>query len=115
MKTLLIIYHSTTGGSKAMAHADLHKAFAAVVQINLEVAHQLFGRVDPHVGHAADNFEIGSLHRQTARVAAGAGVLADIPAGETWSGYPARPIRQFLRETVWLAKQASSKKAPRES
>jgi UDP-3-O-[3-hydroxymyristoyl] glucosamine N-acyltransferase len=50
-----------------------------------------------------------------ARVAAGAGVLADIPPGETWSGYPARPIRQFLRETVWLAKQASSKKAPRES
>lgn len=50
-----------------------------------------------------------------ARVAAGAGVLADIPAGETWSGYPARPIRQFLRETVWLAKQASSKKAPKES
>ena len=50
-----------------------------------------------------------------ARVAAGAGVLANVPAGETWSGYPARPIRQFLRETVWLAKQASSKKAPKES
>lgn len=44
-----------------------------------------------------------------ARVAAGAGVLSDIPAGETWSGYPARPLRQFLRETVWLAKQASRK------
>jgi len=58
-----------------------------------------------------DHITIG----EGARVAAGAGVLADIPAGETWSGYPARPIRQFLRETVWLAKQASSKKAPRES
>ena len=54
-------------------------------------------------------------HVEGARVAAGAGVLADVPAGETWSGYPARPIRQFLRETVWLAKQASSKKAPKES
>jgi UDP-3-O-[3-hydroxymyristoyl] glucosamine N-acyltransferase len=51
----------------------------------------------------------------TIGVAAGAGVLANIPAGETWSGYPARPIRQFLRETIWLAKQASSKKAPKES
>ena len=58
-----------------------------------------------------DHLTIG----EGARVAAGAGVLADIPPGETWSGYPARPIRQFLRETVWLAKQASSKKAPRES
>jgi UDP-3-O-[3-hydroxymyristoyl] glucosamine N-acyltransferase len=46
-----------------------------------------------------------------ARVAAGAGVLADIPAGETWSGYPAKPIRQFLRETVWLSKQAGRKGA----
>lgn len=44
-----------------------------------------------------------------ANVAAGGGVLKDIPAGETWSGYPARPLRQFLRETVWLAKQASRK------
>ncbi len=58
-----------------------------------------------------DHITIG----EGARVAAGAGVLADVPAGETWSGYPARPIRQFLRETVWLAKQAASRKGPRES
>ena len=58
-----------------------------------------------------DHLKIG----EGARVAGGAGVLADIPAGETWSGYPARPIRQFLRETIWLAKQTSSKKAPKES
>lgn len=44
-----------------------------------------------------------------AGVAAGAGVLQDIPPGETWSGYPARPLRQFLRETIWLSKQASGK------
>ncbi|MBJ7485391.1 UDP-3-O-(3-hydroxymyristoyl)glucosamine N-acyltransferase [Brevundimonas sp.] len=50
-----------------------------------------------------------------ARVAAGGGVLANVPAGETWSGYPARPLRQFLRETIWLSKQAGSKKRPRES
>ncbi|HEY0598762.1 UDP-3-O-(3-hydroxymyristoyl)glucosamine N-acyltransferase [Brevundimonas sp.] len=52
-----------------------------------------------------DHLTIG----EGARVAAGAGVLQDIPAGETWSGYPARPLRQFLREAVWLAKQASGK------
>ena len=52
-----------------------------------------------------DHLRIG----EGARVAAGAGVLQDIPAGETWSGYPAKPLRQFLREAVWLAKQASGK------
>lgn len=52
-----------------------------------------------------DHIRIG----EGARVAAGAGVLSDIPAGETWSGYPAKPLRQFLRETIWLAKQASGK------
>lgn len=44
-----------------------------------------------------------------ARVAAGGGVLKNIPAGETWSGYPAKPLRQSLREAVWLSKQASRK------
>ena len=52
-----------------------------------------------------DHIRIG----EGARVAGGAGVLSDIPAGETWSGYPAKPIRQSLREAVWLAKQASGK------
>ena len=32
-----------------------------------------------------------------ARLAARAGVFGDIPAGETWSGYPARPHRDALR------------------
>jgi UDP-3-O-[3-hydroxymyristoyl] glucosamine N-acyltransferase len=32
-----------------------------------------------------------------AKLAAQAGVFGDIPAGETWSGYPARPHREALR------------------
>jgi UDP-3-O-[3-hydroxymyristoyl] glucosamine N-acyltransferase len=32
-----------------------------------------------------------------ARVGAQGGVTADIPAGETYSGYPARPHREALR------------------
>ena len=52
-----------------------------------------------------DHLTIG----EGARVAAGAGVLQDIPKGETWSGYPAKPLRQSLREAIWLAKQASGK------
>jgi UDP-3-O-[3-hydroxymyristoyl] glucosamine N-acyltransferase len=32
-----------------------------------------------------------------AKLAAKAGVFGDVPAGETWSGYPARPHREALR------------------
>jgi UDP-3-O-[3-hydroxymyristoyl] glucosamine N-acyltransferase len=39
-----------------------------------------------------------------ARVAAQAGVFGDIPAGETWSGYPARPHREALRASAALLK-----------
>ena len=39
-----------------------------------------------------------------ARVAAQAGVFGDVPAGETWSGYPARPHREALRSHAAVAK-----------
>lgn len=45
-----------------------------------------------------------------ARVGAASMVINDIPDGETWGGAPARPMRRFLRETVWLAKQAAGRK-----
>lgn len=45
-----------------------------------------------------------------ARIGGAAAVLSDVPAGETWSGYPAKPLRRFLRETAWLSKQASSRR-----
>jgi UDP-3-O-[3-hydroxymyristoyl] glucosamine N-acyltransferase len=37
-----------------------------------------------------------------ARIAAQAGVFGDVPAGETWSGYPARPHREALRAQAAL-------------
>jgi len=37
-----------------------------------------------------------------ATIAAQAGVFGDIPRGETWSGYPARPHRQSLRASAAL-------------
>ncbi len=43
------------------------------------------------------------------RIGAGALVTKDIGAGEIWSGYPARPLRQFLREQVSLEKLAAAK------
>lgn len=39
-----------------------------------------------------------------ARLGARAGVLGDVPAGETWSGYPARPHRESLRAQAALFK-----------
>ncbi|MBL8556613.1 MAG: UDP-3-O-(3-hydroxymyristoyl)glucosamine N-acyltransferase [Phenylobacterium sp.] len=51
----------------------------------------------------ADHVTIGA----GARVGAAAGCMKDIPAGETWGGMPARPIREWLKETAWLARMAS--------
>ena len=48
-----------------------------------------------------------SDHRTIGRgamLAAGSAVMHDVPAGETWAGYPAKPLRQWLRETAWLSR-----------
>lgn len=39
-----------------------------------------------------------------AQIGAAAGVMKDIPAGEAWGGMPAKPMRQWLRETAALTK-----------
>jgi UDP-3-O-[3-hydroxymyristoyl] glucosamine N-acyltransferase len=48
----------------------------------------------------ADHVTIGD----GARIAAAAGVMRDLPAGETWGGMPAQPVRQWMRQTAWLAR-----------
>lgn len=53
----------------------------------------------------ADHITIGD----GARIGAGAGVLKDVPAGETWGGFPAKPVRQWMREIAWLTRRASRK------
>lgn len=53
----------------------------------------------------ADHMAVG----EGARVGAAAGVFRDVPPGETWSGYPARPVKQWLRETAWLKRAAGRK------
>ena len=55
----------------------------------------------------ADHVNIGA----GAQVMAGAGVMRDIPGGETWGGVPAVPGRQFMRQTAWLMRNTSGKKA----
>lgn len=53
----------------------------------------------------ADHVAIGD----GARVGAASGVMRDIPAGETWGGVPAQPMRRWMRETAWLARMAHRK------
>ena len=48
----------------------------------------------------ADHLTVGA----GARIAARAGLMRDVPAGETWGGYPAKPIRRWLRETALIEK-----------
>lgn len=52
----------------------------------------------------ADHLEIGD----GARIAARSGVISDIPAGEKWGGYPARPMKRWLREAASLARLAGT-------
>ena len=50
----------------------------------------------------ADHVTIGD----GARIAAASGVFRDVPAGESWGGSPARPVKLWLRETALLARLA---------
>lgn len=51
----------------------------------------------------ADHRNIGA----GATLAGGAAVFQDVPPGEVWSGYPAKPLRKWLRETAWLGRKAA--------
>lgn len=53
----------------------------------------------------ADHVDIGA----GARLGAGSGVFRHIPAGETWGGFPAQPMKAWLRQTAWLAKSTRPK------
>jgi UDP-3-O-[3-hydroxymyristoyl] glucosamine N-acyltransferase len=44
------------------------------------------------------------------KLAAASWAMNDIPDGEVWGGQPARPHRRFLRETMWLAKEAGKRR-----
>lgn len=51
----------------------------------------------------ADHLSIGD----GARIAAASGLMHNVPAGETWGGLPAQPIKQWMRETAWLRRQSA--------
>jgi len=53
----------------------------------------------------ADHRKVGA----GATIAGRAAVFQDVPAGEVWSGYPAKPIRKWLREAAWLSRKAGAR------
>ena len=53
----------------------------------------------------ADHLTIGA----GAMLAAGSGHMRDVPDGETWGGRPARPVKEWLRETAALAKMSKKR------
>ncbi len=67
---------------------------------------QLGGRVG-----TVDHITIGA----GARIGAGAGVTKDVPAGETWAGYPARPFKDWMRQTAWLTRASGKARRGEES
>ena len=50
----------------------------------------------------ADHLTIGD----GARIGGSGGVLKNVPAGETWAGFPAKPVQRWLREVAWLSRAA---------
>ena len=48
-----------------------------------------------------------------AQIAAQAGVMSDVPAGERWGGAPAKPMRDWFREVAALRKLAAGAPASR--
>ncbi len=54
----------------------------------------------------ADHLTVGD----GAQLAANAGLMKNIPPGEIWSGYPAKPLRQHMKEIATLSRLAAPKK-----
>jgi UDP-3-O-[3-hydroxymyristoyl] glucosamine N-acyltransferase len=54
----------------------------------------------------ADHLEIG----EGAMIGAKSGVVSNVPPGQKWLGFPARPGKKYLRTTALLLKAVRTKK-----
>jgi UDP-3-O-[3-hydroxymyristoyl] glucosamine N-acyltransferase len=90
---LVHLGHNVRIGERCLVMAQVGIAGSAVVGDDVIIAGQagLGGHI--RIGNGA-------------RIAGQAGVFGDVPAGETWSGYPARPHREALRASGALFRLA---------
>jgi len=90
---LVQIGHNVRIGERCLVMAQVGIAGSAAIEDDCIIAGQ--AGIGGHI-------RIG----KGARIAGQAGVFGDVPPGETWSGYPARPHRESLRATGALFKLA---------
>lgn len=89
------------GHNVTLGHHVVMAAFAGISgSVDVGAGAQFGGRVG-----IADHLSIGT----GARLAADAAVMRDVPAGETWAGSPAQPLKSFMREIAWLRRQSGRK------
>lgn len=93
---LVHIGHNTRVGRYCVIAAQSGIAGSCVVGDGVMMGGQV--GVSDHL-HIGDGAQLGAR----------AGVMRDVPAGEKWSGYPARKVKRWLRETAVLAKLARKK------
>ena len=79
-----------------------HCVLAGQVGLSGSVTLKDFAMLGGQVG-VSDHFTVGAR----ARVAAKSGVISNVPAGESWGGYPAIPVREWLRNSVIVRKLGS--------
>jgi len=91
LDNLVHVGHSTRLGRNCVAAAYTGISGSVVAGDNVSFG----GRAG-----ISDHVRIGD----GASIAAGSGVLGTIPAGEVWGGYPAKPIRKWMRETATLTR-----------
>jgi UDP-3-O-[3-hydroxymyristoyl] glucosamine N-acyltransferase len=90
---LVHIAHNCHVGRNCLFAAQVALAGSVIVEDGVAIGGQ---------AGVADHHTIGA----GARVAGQAGVFGDVPAGQTWSGYPARPHREALRAQATLFRLA---------
>jgi len=80
-------------------HIGAHAVLAAFAGVSGSARIGDGARLAGRVG-IADHVVVGA----NATLAAGSGLMHTVPAGETWGGYPAKPIKRWMREVAWLKK-----------
>lgn len=93
---LVQIAHNVRIGRNVLMAAQVGISGSTVVEDGV----QFGGRAG-----VADHVTIGA----GARLAAGSGTFKNVPPGQTWGGVPARPLREWMKESAWVMRNASRK------